>query len=265
MSDLQTSLEGTPPRRQSRILERVRANGHMRVEQLASEVGVSTGTIYRDVTKLEQMGLLKRVRGEISAVTSSLSEMTPLMRAEENSEVKTALARCAEKLIPIGSSVFADDSSTVLPLTDLLLARGPITLLTNSVLVSQQGRQQPEATLYWLGGKYVRWADACHGPDTVRMIRSYQADFCVMSDAAVNGRFICNPYSDVVLTKQAMMKASKTRIFLADHTKFTRRALHVMAPLDDFDFIVVDSATPTDTIRYIQDLGPQVLVAPDSV
>ena len=46
-----------------------------------------------------------------------------------------------------------------------------------------------------------------------------------------------------------MFESAATRVLLADHTKFERRALHAMGSLYDFDVIVVDDRTPPATYR----------------
>ena len=45
----------------------------------------------------------------------------------------------------------------------------------------------------------------------------------------------------IVRGKRGMMASVKRRILLADHTKFSKVALHKLASLQDFDLVVVDS------------------------
>lgn len=52
-----------PTGRRNAILERVDADGEVRVGELASELGVSAITVRRDIADLDQEGLLRRVRG----------------------------------------------------------------------------------------------------------------------------------------------------------------------------------------------------------
>ena len=41
--------------------------------------------------------------------------------------------------------------------------------------------------------------------------------------------------------KQAMMNSSASKILLIDHTKFGKVALHHLAPLEEFNLVLIDS------------------------
>jgi DeoR/GlpR family transcriptional regulator of sugar metabolism len=51
-------------------------------------------------------------------------------------------------------------------------------------------------------------------------------------------------------------------VLLVDHGKLRRTALHRLAPLTDFDVVVVDEKTPTDLVQVLRDNGATVEVAP---
>jgi DeoR/GlpR family transcriptional regulator of sugar metabolism len=51
-------------------------------------------------------------------------------------------------------------------------------------------------------------------------------------------------------------------VLLVDHGKLQRTALHRLAPLTDFDLVVVDEKTPADLVRALRDHGAAVEVAP---
>ena len=57
--------------RQAYILDRVRADGQVRVADLASELGVSDMTIRRDLQSLHARNLLQKVHGGATAVPDS--------------------------------------------------------------------------------------------------------------------------------------------------------------------------------------------------
>ena len=119
----------------------------------------------------------------------------------------------------------------------------------------------PGTTVFMMGGRYRRWTDSFHGPSTVDAIRKVRADVCIMSDAAVCGNFVCNPYEFVAETKRAMLEVSARRILLVDHTKFERRALHEVVPISTFDTVVVDSATDAAIIERLRDEVAKVVIA----
>lgn len=243
------------------IVDIVTANGPVRVEELARQLDVSVVTMYRDISKLENLDLVTRSKGEISPARSSQSEMPTPMRSKLNSEEKAEIAAAASGLIAHGQSLIVDDSSTVLPLLDAIADMAPLTVLTNALTVVQKVGTNPGTTVFMMGGRYRRWTDSFHGPSTVDAIKKVRADVCVMSDAAICGTSVCNPYEFVAETKRAMLAVSARKILLADHTKFTRRALHEVVPLSAFDTVVVDSKTPAETVAGLRDQVETVIVA----
>ena len=62
--------------------------------------------------------------------------------------------------------------------------------------------------------------------------------------------------------KKAMLECASTRVLVADHTKFRRRALHAMCSVDSFDLAIVDSGTTSDEIGMLLRAGVEVRVAP---
>ena len=248
--------------RSRQIVDIVTARGPVRVEELARTLDVSVVTVYRDLAKLENLDLVTRSKGEISPARSSQSEMPTPMRSKLNPREKAEIAVAAAGLIARGESIMVDDSSTVLPFLDQIVDLTPLTIITNALTVVQQVGSNPGTTVFMMGGRYRRWTDSFHGPSTVEAIRKIRADVCVMSDAAVSGSSVCNPYEFVADTKRAMLAVSERKILLADHTKFERRALHEVVPLSAFDTVVVDSQTPIETIKRVRDIVENVVVAP---
>ncbi|WP_331721494.1 hypothetical protein [Streptomyces sp. NBC_00212] len=60
--------------------------------------------------------------------------------------------------------------------------------------------------------------------------------------------------------KRAILRATSRRVLIADHTKFLRDGLYALAPLTDFDLLVVDDGLPQQEIRAIPEAGTDVTV-----
>jgi DeoR/GlpR family transcriptional regulator of sugar metabolism len=67
---------------------------------------------------------------------------------------------------------------------------------------------------------------------------------------------------EMVRTKRAMISAAERRVLLLDHNKIGKVALHRLAPLTDFDLIVVDSGATKDQLQDLEESGVPVKVAP---
>lgn len=243
--------------RQEAIQQYVTDNGGRTVEEIAQHTGVSTMTIYRDLSQLEASDLLRLERGVVTAAPSNLHESSWRYRLNRENTEKAQLAQVAVTLIEPGSAIMLDDSTTGLHLARLLPAVAPLTVVTNSQAISHELQDEPRIRLLVTGGEYHLWADALMGPMTVHTLCTMQADAVFMSASAVSGSRCFHPAEQPAEVKRTMLRCSARRILYVDHTKFERTALHLVAPLSDFDVVIVDDATPP---HYLDGLPPRVQV-----
>jgi DeoR/GlpR family transcriptional regulator of sugar metabolism len=248
--------------RQLRIAQWVIDEGTVRIEDLAERSGVSLMTVHRDLDVLEAQGLLRKTRGRVTAIASSLFESDSTFRLGQNHAEKEAVARAALGHVEPGQALLLEDSTTGVYLARLLPARAPLTVITNFLaLVDQLGRASG-ITLEVLGGSYAAWCDANMGAATVSTIRRLRADLVIMSTSAITDAVCYHQSQETVAIKEAMLEAAERRILYVDHTKFARRALHALAPLTAFDVVIVDWAVPEEQVDGLRAAGVTVEVAP---
>ncbi|WP_235022298.1 DeoR/GlpR family DNA-binding transcription regulator [Amycolatopsis alkalitolerans] len=248
-------------RRQRQIAEAVIDGGSIRIEDLAERFDVSVMTVHRDLDELEAHGLLRKTRGQATALASSLFESNARFRLGQQRAEKEALAQAALNLLEPGYSVFMDDSTTGVYLARLLPQRTPLTVITNFRGVIDELTDVPAITVFGLGGQYFAWCDAFMGDMTVAAIRNLRADIFVMSTSAITDGVCFHQHQDTVTFKRAMFDSAAQRILYVDHTKFGRRALHALLPLSEFDVVIVDRAAPADEMARLADLGVTVITA----
>ena len=248
--------------RQRAISELVMAEGAVRIEQLAERFGTSLMTIHRDLDELESQGLLHKSRGVASAFSSSLVESSEIYRAGQQLSEKRSLAQAAMEFIEPGQSIFLDDSTTVLQMATLLPKKAPLTVITNVLTLMNELHGVRGISLIALGGNYYGWCNAFMGRVTNETIKKLHADLSIMSTAAITDDKCFHQTPETTDTKRAMFESSTTRILLADHTKFEKRALHALAHLTEYDVVIVDAQTRKADIARLKSQGIRVVVAP---
>jgi len=247
--------------RQREIAETVIAEGTVRIDDLAERFGVSAMTIYRDLDELEAQGVLRKTRGQVTALASSLFESNTAFRLSQNHAEKEALAHAALEYIEPGQAILMEDSTTGVYLARLLPQRAPLTVITNFLSVAHELAREPGITLNILGGQYHGWCDAMMGGMTLDAIHKIRADTFITSTSAITDDTCYHQTQDTVLVKKAMFESAAQRILYVDHTKFERRALHALLPLTDFDVVIVDSLTPEEHVKRLRQKGIEVVVA----
>lgn len=244
--------------RRRRITEMIMAEGNMRIDDLVTTVGASAMTVYRDLADLEAQGLVHRNRGNVSAASSLLYEAASQYRMQQNEAEKAQVARAAAELIEPGQALMLDDSTTGVHLARLLPERAPLTVVTNHRGVFDELAGQQGIHLICVGGDFLPWADAFVGGMALDALRGMRVDLAIMSVSAVNDGLCFYPQQEMVQLKKAMLASAAKRVLYVDHTKFRRRALHAVAPAEDFDVVIVDSWTSQSDIDVLRERGATV-------
>ena len=229
--------------RQQRILEYVERNRSAKVTELAKLVMVTEETIRRDLEKLENDSLLKRMHGGAMAIRQVPFDLSFAARETLLIEEKTAIANSAIKHVQENDTILLDASSTVLELAKKLPDM-PMTVVTNSyhLIIELAGKR--EITVVSLGGSLDRNSMSFLGPSTENALENLYIDKLFLSCRCVD---VDHGVSDAIelqaALKRIMMRQSRERYLLVDYTKFDKKSISVFGSIDDFDEIICDEKT----------------------
>ena len=248
-------------RRQGQIADYVLEHGSAKVKDLAELFGVSLITIHRDLDELERQGVLKKLRGYVTAQPSSLFDSNVRYRLSVAMAEKEGIARFALTHVEPGQSVILDESTTALMLAKLLPNKTPLTVITNFVLILNELSEVRGIDLVSLGGKYFPFLAAFGGEVCQASLAAVRADILFMSTSAVSECVALHQDERTMRGKRAMMASANRRFLLVDHTKFGKVAFHKLAPLGDFDLVVVDSGIDEAHLDKLRECSVHVEVA----
>jgi DeoR/GlpR family transcriptional regulator of sugar metabolism len=239
-------------RRRTTIIQTLMSGSSTLIRDLAEALNVSLMTIHRDLAVLEKEGLVRRLRGSVSAEKSLLFESSYNYRGRKNVEDKRRLARAALAHLEPGNAVIIDDSTTTYHLTEFLPEVTPLTVITNAAPILERLRHLPEIDLISTGGRYHPGYNGYFGANCEKAILSYHVDVAILSTTTIQGLSMYTPDEIVVRAKQAMMKVARRRILLADATKFTFSALNYVAEITDFDLVILTGDIPPAKLDLIR-------------
>ena len=223
--------------------------------------GMSHTERREDLDELASLGLLRKSRGVATAMATPLVESSAVYRSNRQSEEKEAIALAAMDFIDPGQAIMLDDSTTVMHMVPHLVAKRPLTVITNTLTIMEELRGANDITMLGLGGQYYNWCSAFMGRMTTSAIEAMRADVFLMSTAAVSDDIAFHQSLETVDVKGAMFEVASRRILLVDHTKFEKRALHALFPLRRFDAVIVDAAMPKSEVDRLRDSGVNIVVA----
>lgn len=241
--------------RRSKIIELLEHKGSVLVDDLAQEFAVSQVTIRKDLSELEERGLLHRTHGGATYAHKSLfnpsfREKINLQRAE-----KQAIAQTALEYIEEGDSLILDAGTTTFTLARLLKPHfRSLYIITNSVpIASELAETRWEVLL--TGGQVRQHSMALIGPATVRTLEVYHADKAFMCATGVGqaGYSTPNPYE--AQTKAAMIRAVDSVYALVDSSKLGRATLASFAALSDVHLLITDKGAPKAFLKQMERQG----------
>jgi DeoR/GlpR family transcriptional regulator of sugar metabolism len=243
----------------------VAEQGFVRIDELADHFSVTTMTIHRDLDDLNERGVLSKVRSGAKATPLEVIERNVTFRQHHLLDHKRAIAAAAAAWIRERddlSVVALDDSTTVLALADLLSTDESLTLVTNFRPAIERIAEADAAKLIGIGGAFDPQFQSFHGASAIESVRSIQVDVACISATSVWRGALYNPAEAPLLVKRAMLRQAEHSLLLIDHSKFSRRALHRQAGLEEFDAVIVDSDIDEDTLGALRSSAEHVIVAP---
>ncbi|HEX6499742.1 MAG TPA: DeoR/GlpR family DNA-binding transcription regulator [Micromonosporaceae bacterium] len=252
--------------RQAAVLDLVRVRGGVRVAELVRHFGVSDMTIRRDLEVLADRGLVDKVHGG-AVVVGARSADEPGFAAKSGRQTaeKEAIAARAAQLVEPGAAVALSAGTTTAALAARLVDVPDITVVTNSIRVSdvlhRAGRV--DQTVVLTGGIRTP-SDALAGPVAEAAIASLNVDllFLGVHGMSADAGFT-TPNLMEASTNRRLVDAARRLVVLADHTKWETVGLATIAPLDAADVLVTDSGLPAAARDHLAArVGEMVVVDP---
>ena len=234
------------------ILQVLRADRFASVQTLCAATKASEATIRRDLVKLDEQGLVKRVHGgaELLAPSSSLPLADPY-REPEHMAAKVRIAQAAVAMIEDGESVIIDSGSTTFQMSSFL-ERRKVTVLTNSFPIAEHLYHHSDNAVILAPGELTRDHHAVYNPFGEDFFAHYSCSKCFMGVQGLDHIGATNVDPRVIQAEQHMLKNARERIILADSTKFGKAGNLRLCDYNSIDTIITDTAinaVDADTIR----------------
>ena len=231
------------PQRQAFILERLHADGAVRVSDLMRELGVSDMTVRRDLETLEAQGHLLKVHGGATLLReSAVHEPGFDTKRTLEHDAKLAIARAAAAMVEPGMAVGVSAGSTTYEISRRLAGIPRLTVVTNSVPAAEvlyHGGRSDQTIM--LSGGVRTPTDALVGAFAVNALRAVNVDIVFLGVHGMHPRAgFTTPNLMESETDQALIETGRRLVVAADHTKWGVTGVSTIAPLERADVIVSD-------------------------
>lgn len=248
--------------RRRKILSTVETQGTVRVSELARQFDVTEMTIRRDLSELECDGLVKRVHGGGVSARGRNYEPTLMLRRTQQIEEKKRIGNFAAGMVEAGDFIALDVGTTTFEVARSLVGRRNLTVITPSLLIANVLINQPDIRLIIAGGVVRAGETSLIGELCHSTFEKFHVDRLFLCAGGIDAEAGLTEYNwDDAMVKQAMIKAAKEVILVADSTKFDRIASVNIAPLHTIQAMITDQTPKPPLLNKLEEAGVKIFIA----
>jgi DeoR family fructose operon transcriptional repressor len=254
-------------KRQARILDMLQRDDVITVKELGNHLQASYMTIWRDLTEMEQKGLLQRVRGGAMSQAHRLTDPSASswlnrIHSDPLYGTKQQIGRYAARhLVEAGDSITIEAGSTTTSMAAYLDA-SQLTVLTNGLLASLLVYQAANRINLLCSGGVLIETGAFIGPQAEEFFSRFRVRKAFVS---AQGLSLQDGFTDqtplYTRLKNVIMQNCEQVIVLLDSTKFGVRGLVPVISLENVQSVVTDRGAPVEILEGLRQRGIDVNVA----
>jgi len=248
--------------REVNILERLKFNNRVSVQELCQEFGVSESSIRRDLRILQTKGLLVRTYGGGISVKEKNRPYPTDLRKRKFKENKMRIAKKAFSLIEDGEIVIIDGSTTTYYMVPFLRIARNLTVITNSIEIYLEIFENKNIVHHLTGGTLRRDTMNLSGQLTIESLEQFYVDKLFLGVRGIHiEKGITGLVWEEILTKRTMIKRAKQVIVCADSSKINWADRSVIGPLEDMDMLITDQGIAKEEKESLEKRGIKVILA----
>lgn len=244
--------------RQTRILDILSQKKQVTVLELAQALQVSDVTIRKDLSVLEDKGLLKREHG-FATLPESDDVSTRLLFSYET---KRRIAQKALETIKDCETVMIESGSCCALLAEeIALNRRGVTLITNSIFIATFLRDKVGVRIILLGGEYQPESQVMVGPLVKKCVENFNVEKFFIGTDGFNES---GAMSGDMMRAEAvnyMAQSARRAIILTDSKKFSQAGVVPLLTYEKIDSIYTDDKIPEEGKKKLEAVKVQIVLA----
>ncbi|WP_414698351.1 DeoR/GlpR family DNA-binding transcription regulator [Peptacetobacter sp. AB845] len=246
-------------KRQSQILDLLTQNKKLKVTELSEVLNVSQVTIRKDLSALEESGIIVREHGY-----AKLNESDDINnRLAYHYDIKQKIAEKAVESIEDGETVMIESGSCcALVALEIAKTKKDVTLITNSAFIADYIRKTGNVRIILLGGEYQEESQVMVGPITRKCAEGFFVDklFVGTDGFTKETGFTGNDYMRSEAVKDMAKQASNV-IIVTDSVKFQQKGVVSLLDTKKVSYVYTDSNIPEETEEYLIENNIKIIKA----
>jgi DeoR family transcriptional regulator of aga operon len=245
--------------RRREVLGILQRDGRVLVKDLARHFHTSQITIRKDLEFLDGQGVIQRTHGGALPLQAG-TLFDPTLREKEklHRKQKMEIAQAAAQLVEEGQSVVLDSGTTTTAIARELKEKVKLTVITNAINIAAE-LAGTHIELILTGGMLRKNSFSLVGPLAERVLRQLSADILFLGVDGFDtraGLFTPNLLESEV--NRVMVEISRRTIAVCDSSKFGRRSLCNIMPVNMVHEVITDKLISKSDLRALKDAGVKV-------
>lgn len=251
---------GLVSKRQQLILQDLKENGTVKVDDLSKKLSVSPITIRRDLQLFEDNGIVEKFYGGAKLVEKSLDDDPSFSASsEEYISLKHAIAKRAAALVEDGDIIFINSSSTALLMLEYLEDK-QVTVVTNNGKALQMSCSS-NIDLVLTGGEVNRRKLCMVGDYATHLLSKISADKCFLGVSGVSADLgiSTSVLQETAINSMMLKKCNGPTIILAHSSKVGKNHNFLVGEINRISYLITDSNANSKEVEAIRKKGIEVL------
>jgi DeoR/GlpR family transcriptional regulator of sugar metabolism len=235
----------------------------MSVKDLSNMFFTSESSIRRDLTHLEQQGLIRRTYGGAVLIEGNNIEIPLNVRETSNKIAKLAIGKIAATLVEHQDTIFLDSSSTTKHICGFLRKKNDLTIITNGIHLITELVTMDNVTIYGIGGLIRPHSLSLVGSQAERFVTNFWASKYFFSCTALSLYMGAMDSSDTEAElRRKTIECCREKILLADHTKFNTDSFYKICSMNVIDTLITDVRPSEEWLTQLRE-SHTTLLYPD--
>ncbi len=248
--------------RKARLIDLIKEKGEVTVNELSKTLGVTGTTIRKDLSELENLGMIVRTHGGALLPSHTKVEWNFIQKSQQHVEEKSVIAKKALEFVKPGDSVILDSGTTTLAMAREMkkMKLLPLTVVTNNFFIATE-LVGTGIDLIVLGGIVRENSFSLIGAFSEENIKKIYADKAFVGATGFSKDGFMTPNINEAKIKALMISQSSESFVIVDSSKFERPSFAIYATFDQIDHVVTDWKISNESKSILLNSGLDLIIA----
>jgi len=231
----------------------------LNVASIIERFHVSPATARRDISKLDELGKLKKVRNGAERLETKKRAWTPLnIDSTDHYHEKTRIAMKAANLCADNDSVVINCGSTAFLLGQELCGRN-VEIITNYFPLASYLINEDHECVIIIGGQYNKTQNIFLNP-APNSLGNYAGHWMFTSGKGLTENGLFKNDMLTAVAEQQMLEQIEKLVVVVDSSKVGQRSGMLFCPTDKIDIVITGKDADPKVIEALRQQGTEVLL-----